>query len=58
MTVNERLSQSGLLGPFDEAVRSRSRRDMLDLLTRCGLSEAQAETTVKAILASPGTYGY
>ncbi len=56
MTVNERLSETGLIDQWDVAVRSRDRETMLALMR-----EVEVETpepTVDAILANPAFYGF
>jgi hypothetical protein len=58
MTVNERLSDAGLLEQFDIAARARDRARLVELLVRAELSREQAEDTVRALLAHPRRYGY
>jgi len=58
MTVNERLSEAGLLPEFDQAARLRDRELMLDILKRVGMTLEQSEYTADTILDNPAHYGY
>jgi hypothetical protein len=57
MTVNERLSEAGLLPEWDAAARSRNRERMIDLLGKVDLAN-QAEWIADTILSKPGKYGF
>ncbi len=56
MTVNERLSETGLMDQWDAAVRARDRVAMLDLMRKVEVEPP--EPTVDAILADPAFYGF
>ena len=57
MTVNERLVAAGLISDWDNAVQSRNRQRMVELLGKVDLS-LQAEKISDAILAHPQFYGF
>ena len=56
MTVNERLFAAGLISDWDNAVQSRNRERMIELLGKVDLS-LHAEKISDAILANPQFYG-
>jgi hypothetical protein len=49
MTVNERLVACDLLSRWDEAVRRRSREEMIAVLREVALTETQAQETTDAV---------
>jgi hypothetical protein len=57
MTVNERLSEAGLLEKWDIAARARDRRAMIEVLSQVDLG-SQAEWIADMVLASPSKYGF
>jgi len=56
MTVNERLSEAGIMDAWEAAAHSRNRGKMIELLRRVELSD-DAEKIVVTILADPKRYG-
>ncbi len=56
MTVNERLSVTGLIHAFDAAATTRDRQGMIDILSEVAIEDAPR--TVDAILADPARFGY
>lgn len=56
MTVNERLAHVGIVDQWDEAVRRRDRRTMIELLERVEVREPHV--TADAVLADPKKYGF
>jgi hypothetical protein len=57
MTVNERLSEAGIMDAWDTAAISRNRDRMIELLGQVELSD-QAEQIIDTILADPKRYGF
>lgn len=57
MTVNERLSASGLMTSFGMAARARDRVAMIAILSQLELAD-QADTIAGTILNNPAKYGY
>jgi len=58
MTVNERLVVCGVLKKWDDAVRRRSREEMIEILRGVALSEQQATYTADTVLQNPARYGF
>jgi len=58
MTVNERLVACGVLEKWDEAVRRRSRSEMIEVLRSVALTEQQAAHTTDLVLQNPRHYGF
>ena len=58
MTVNERLVVCGVIDKWDDAVRRRSRTEMIQVLRSVALSESQAAQTTDAVLQNPQKYGF
>mgnify|MGYP000156244647 CR=1 FL=1 len=58
ITLNERLLVSGLLAKFDEAIKTGSQDEAVNILLKTGLRKVEAEETAKAILNNPKEYGY
>lgn len=58
MTVNQRLSVSGLLVDFDSAANNRDPNRMIAILKKVELDSNQAQETTDAILKNPSKYGY
>jgi hypothetical protein len=58
MTVNERLVVCGVLDKWDDAVRRRSRGEMIEVLRSVALTEQQAVHTTDTVLQNPKQYGY
>jgi hypothetical protein len=58
MTVNERLAVCGVIDKWDQAVRRRSRPEMIEVLRSVALSEDQAAQTTDAVLRNPKKYGF
>jgi hypothetical protein len=58
MTVNERLVLCGVIDQWDDAVRRRSRTEMIQVLRGVALSEQQAAQTTDATLQNPQKYGF
>ncbi|MCW3848545.1 hypothetical protein OF829_15020 [Sphingomonas sp. LB-2] len=56
MTVNERLSVTGLMDQWDVAVRARDRATMIDLMRKVEVEPP--EPTVDSFLANPAPYGF
>ncbi len=50
MTVNERLVAGGVLDEWDDAVRRRSRPEMIEILRGVAMTEQQAAQTTDAVL--------
>jgi hypothetical protein len=57
MTVNERLSDAGLMPEWDTAASSRNTERMIELLGKVDLAD-QAESIVETILSNPRKYGF
>ena len=58
MTVNERLSISGQVAAWDEAVIGRDRAKMIEILMATELTAKQAAETTDATLANREKYGF
>ena len=58
MTVNERLVVCGVIEKWDDAVRRRSRSEMIEVLRSVALTEDQAAQTTDAVLQDPKRYGF
>ena len=58
MTVNERLVSCGVLDKWDDAVRRRSRAEMIEVLRSVALTEQQAAHTTDTVLQNPKQYGF
>jgi hypothetical protein len=58
MTVNERLFTCGVLDKWDDAVRRRSRSEMIEVLRSVALTEHQAAQTTDTVLQNPEKYGF
>lgn len=58
MTVNERLVTCGVMDKWDDAVRRRSRREMIEVLRSVALTEHEAVQTTDAVLRDPRKYGF
>ena len=58
MTVNERLSVSGQIAAWDEAVLNRDRARMIEVLMATELTAEQAAFTTDTTLANPEMYGF
>lgn len=58
MTVNERLFARGLIEKWDDAIRRRSRSEMIEVLRAIALTENQATQTADAVLKNPQAYGF
>ena len=58
MTVNERLFACGVLDKWDDAVRRRSRQEMIEVLCSVALTEEQAAQTTDTVLLNPKKYGF
>ncbi|WP_461356792.1 hypothetical protein [Bradyrhizobium sp. USDA 4454] len=56
MTVNERLAHVGIVDQWDEAVRRRDRRTMIELLERVEVREPHV--VADTVLANPKKYGF
>lgn len=56
MTVNERLIVVGLITEWDDACRRRDCDEMIRVLVRTDFSEAEAASTVDAVLEHPEIY--
>ena len=58
MTVNERLFVCGAIDQWDEAVRKRSRADMIAVLRGVAMTENEAAQTTDSVLQNPEKYGF
>ena len=58
MTVNERLSVSGHVADWDEAVVRGDRARMIEILMATELTAEQAAYTADTTLGNPEKYGY
>jgi hypothetical protein len=58
MTVNERLSEAGLIDEFEAAVRAKDRARVISVLTQVELSTDDAAFTADTTLANPKRYGF
>ena len=58
MTVNERLVMCGAIDKWDDAVRRRSRAEMITVLRDVAMTEQQAIQTSDAVLQDPKKYGF
>jgi hypothetical protein len=58
MTVNERLVICGVMGKWDDAVRRRSRTEMIAVLRDVAMTEQQAIETSHTMLQNPKKYGF
>jgi hypothetical protein len=58
MTVNERLVMCGVIDKWDDAVRRRSRAEMIAVLRGVAMTEDQATQTSDAVLQNPKKYGF
>ena len=58
MTVNERLVMCGVIEKWDDAVRRRSRAEMISVLRGVAMTEHQAIQTSDAVLQNPKKYGF
>lgn len=56
MTVNERLFACGVLDEWDDAVRRRSRAEMIEILRTVALTEHQAAQSADTVLQNPKQY--
>jgi hypothetical protein len=57
MTVNERLSEAGIMDAWEAAAHSGNRDQMIELLRRVEISD-DAQKIVATILADPKRYGF
>jgi hypothetical protein len=58
MTLNERLFACGVFDKWEEAVRRRSRQEMVEILCSVGLTGQQAAQTTDKVLEDPRKYGF
>jgi hypothetical protein len=58
MTVNERLVVCGVINKWDDAVRRKSRIEMIAVLRGVAMTDHQAIEITDAILLNPGKYGF
>jgi hypothetical protein len=58
MTANERLVMCGVIDKWDDAVRRRSRAEMIAVLRSVAMTEHQATQTSDAVLQDPKKYGF
>jgi hypothetical protein len=58
MTVNERLFVCGAIDKWDDAVRKRSRADMIAMLRGVAMTENEAAQTTDSVLQNPEKYGF
>ncbi|MEP6671321.1 MAG: hypothetical protein ABJF10_19315 [Chthoniobacter sp.] len=56
--MNERLVVCGVIDKWDDAVRRRSRSEMVEVLRGVALTEEQAAQTTDAVLQNPRKYGF
>ena len=58
MTVNERLFTFNKFEAFDEAIKSKSTHQAVNILIQCELAREEALKIVKTIFQTPDKYGY
>lgn len=58
MTINERLSASGLTKAFDQAIRRKNFKEAIEILIKTELTIEQASSIVGTIKEKPNKYGF